>query len=71
MTMDASDLDKLTRREREVLSAVAQGKKAKEIAHESGRSIPTVHDLMKKARHRLGALTLPHAVAIATKEGLV
>ncbi|MGF1462954.1 MAG: helix-turn-helix transcriptional regulator [Maricaulaceae bacterium] len=62
---------RLSDRERDVLRATALGKRSKEIAFDLKLSEGTVHFHLKNARKRLGANTLPHAIALATRSGLL
>ena len=66
----------LTPRELDVLRLAARGMTDKEIAHELRRrdgadlSAHTVGHVMAAARHKLGACSRTHAVAIAVRSGV-
>jgi DNA-binding NarL/FixJ family response regulator len=62
---------KLTDREREVLSLLAQGLQHEQIAERLGISAETVRTHLKKASDRLGATTRTQAVATALRLGLI
>ncbi len=55
----------------DVLALVAQGWLAKQIAGDLRLTTWTVQDYFRQIRHRLGAHTLSHAVAIAFQNGLL
>ena len=61
----------LTPREREVLSWVAQGKSARDIAEILDISKRTVDEHVRGAVRKLGAMNRTHAVAIAVRGGTV
>ena len=61
----------LTPSQRGVLAAYAAGKQAKEIAADRGVSPRTVQSQMLKARARLKARTISHAIYIAVKAGMI
>ena len=61
----------LTPRQREVLSWVAQGKSAKEIAEILGITPRTVEKLMETVMRELGPANSTHAVAIALRNKLI
>jgi LuxR family quorum sensing-dependent transcriptional regulator len=61
----------LTPRERECLHWAAQGKTFQEISMILGISFGVVRQHLDKARLRLDAVNLTHAVAIAVAAGLV
>ena len=54
----------LTRRQLQVLVLVAQGGTSRTIAEELGIARDTVRTHAESMKHRLGARTLAHAVAI-------
>jgi DNA-binding CsgD family transcriptional regulator len=58
----------LTAREREVLSLLAEGLTAKQVADRLVLSLLTVRTHVRNAKERLGARTTPHAIAIALQE---
>jgi DNA-binding NarL/FixJ family response regulator len=62
---------KLTDREREVLSLLAEGLQHEQIAERLGISAETVRTHLKKASDRLGATTRTQAVATALRLGLI
>ena len=61
----------LSPRERDCLAYIADGLRTSDIAHRLGIANATVELHMRRARHRLGARTRDHAVAIAVRLGLV
>ena len=62
---------RLTRRQREILSLVAQGATDNEIACRLCLSSGYVSKQMKKIRRRLGACSRAHAVALALGLGIL
>lgn len=54
-------------REREILGALAQGLRDKEIAAQLGISIETVRTHVRNALRTLGAHTREHAVALVSR----
>jgi DNA-binding CsgD family transcriptional regulator len=58
----------LTSREHEILALLAKGLTANEIAARLFLSVLTVRTHIRNAKEKLGAQTLPHAVAIAVQE---
>jgi DNA-binding CsgD family transcriptional regulator len=54
-----------------VLTAIARGHTAKEVAHRIGISPHTAREHVKSLRRKLGAKTAAHAVAIALVEGVI
>jgi DNA-binding CsgD family transcriptional regulator len=58
----------LTAREREILSLLAEGLTAKQVADRLFLSLLTVRTHVRNAKERLGARTTPHAIAIALQE---
>lgn len=61
----------LTRREREALALVAQGRDDAEISATLGVAKTTAHYHVEAAKRRLGARTRAHAVALALTQGLL
>jgi DNA-binding NarL/FixJ family response regulator len=61
----------LTPHERRILGMVARGLTAPEIAGELQRAPGTIKDQEKKIRHKLGARSNAHAVAVALTEGIL
>jgi DNA-binding CsgD family transcriptional regulator len=61
----------LSKRQRLCLAASANGQSAKEIARIVGLTPRTVEFHLEEAKRRLNAETLPHAVALAVKQGLI
>jgi LuxR family quorum sensing-dependent transcriptional regulator len=61
----------LTPREREVLSWVAQGKSAGQIAEILHIAKRTVDEHVQTTVRKLGALNRTHAVVIALREGII
>lgn len=57
----------LSQREREVLAALGQGLRDKEIAARLGISIETVRTHIRNALRTLGAHTREHAVALLSR----
>jgi DNA-binding CsgD family transcriptional regulator len=62
---------KLTARELQCLSGIANGLMAEAIGHALGINFRTVEKHLASARLKLKAKTTAHAVAIATELGLV
>ena len=62
---------RLSRRERAVLDALAQGQATEEIAQALVLSPHTVRSHVKTAMRKLGARTRAHAVAIALSAGAI
>jgi DNA-binding NarL/FixJ family response regulator len=62
---------KLTQREVEVLSLLAEGLQHEEIGRRLGISSETVRTHLRKASNRLGAATRTQAVATALRRGLI
>lgn len=63
--------DIVTPREARVLTLLARGLTAREIAEEEGRALATIRHQIAHARHQLGATTTAQAVAIALEIGVV
>lgn len=61
----------LTPRQVEFLALSARGMQRSEIAETCYVAPMTVRDTLEEARSRLGARTLPHAVAIAVALGVL
>jgi len=57
--------------EREVLELFAEGMTVEEVAKERGRSPETVKTQLFKARAKLGAKNVTHAVALAIRKGVL
>lgn len=64
-------LDRLTEREREVLTLVAQGRSNTEIAHDLSVSLPTVKTHVSRILTKLEARDRTQLVVIAYESGLV
>ena len=62
---------RLTGRERDVLTLLAQGLQLEEIAARLGIGSETVRTHVRKASERLGAANRTHAVAIAIRRKLI
>lgn len=62
---------KLSSRETDVLTHLALGKNRSQAAYDLKISENTLRVYADSARHKLGALNLPHAVAIGVRRGLV
>jgi DNA-binding CsgD family transcriptional regulator len=62
---------RLTGRERDVLTLLAQGLQLEEIAARLGIGSETVRTHVRKAGERLGAANRTHAVAIAIRRKLI
>jgi DNA-binding NarL/FixJ family response regulator len=67
----ASDFDKLTQRERQVLAYIVQGKSNKEIAHMLGLSVNTVNVHRANLMQALGIHRTADLVVYAIRKGLV
>lgn len=61
----------LSMRELQALQSIAEGKTLREFAAEYGISNETAKDYIATARLKLGAVTTPHAVALACKAGVL
>lgn len=61
----------LTPEQRMLLTAVAHGVSHQQLARERGISRPAVSKALHRARLRLGAETVTHAVHLATRAGLI
>lgn len=62
---------KLSARETDVLTSLALGKNRSQAAYDLKISENTLRVYVDSARHKLGALNLPHAIAIGLKKGLI
>jgi DNA-binding NarL/FixJ family response regulator len=62
---------KLTARQRRVLCLIADGKTAKSIAREIGKSETTVLDYIERIKTNLGATNRTNAAVIALRNGLL
>lgn len=61
----------LTEQQRACLFAASSGMSAKEVARQIGLSPRTVQFHYDEARRRLGAVSLPHAIALAMRRGFI
>ncbi len=68
---DASPLDALTSRQREILQLIAEGKSTKEMAYMLNVSIKTVETHRAQIMQRLNVRDIPGLVRYAIKAGLV
>jgi len=64
-------INPLTQRERQCLAWISDGKTMQDIAQLLGVSSRGVKFHLDNARRNLAALTLPHAVALAFRQGLL
>lgn len=62
---------KLSDRERDVLRQISLGKNRAQVAYELNISENTIRVYLDSARHKLGALNIPHAVAIGIQRGII
>lgn len=71
--MNISNFQKtvLSSRELDVLRALSVGKNRAKIADELGVSENTIRVYIDSARHKLGALNTPHAIAVSISKGLL
>jgi DNA-binding CsgD family transcriptional regulator len=67
----ASDLPKLTPRERELLLRVADGYTAKEISEALGITVRTAETYMDTIINKLRARNRTHAVTLALRQKLI
>lgn len=67
----SADGARLTRRELEIVTAVAMGRRVNEIAGDLGIAPVTVHTHLRNAMRKLGARSQAQLVAIAFARGLV
>ena len=63
--------ERLTKRERDVLALLADGRTTAQVAVALSVSPHTVRSRVKSSLNKLGARTREHAVAIAIREGAV
>ena len=61
----------LTQRELSVLKIASEGRNTDEIARAPGLGMETVRSHLKKARRKLGARNMAHAVAEAMRQLLI
>lgn len=61
----------LSARERDALRLIADGLSRAQAAHRLGISENTFRVYVDSARHKLGALNIPHAVALAAYRGVI
>ena len=64
-------MTKLTPRQLETLEQIARGQSMNEAAHNLGVSRSWVEKSLAEARKRLNARTIPNAVYLAAKSGLI
>jgi DNA-binding CsgD family transcriptional regulator len=62
---------KLSPREVDALTALALGKNRSQAAYDLKISENTFRVYVDSARHKLGALNLPHAIALGVRQGLI
>ncbi|MGG7564653.1 helix-turn-helix transcriptional regulator [Rhodovulum sp. DZ06] len=67
----AGPTQKLSPRERDVLTMISAGRRRAQIADALGISESTLRVYIDSARHKLGALNTFHAVALAMKTGAI
>jgi DNA-binding NarL/FixJ family response regulator len=67
---DESPFSKLTERERQVLQLLAEGNSVKEIAHDLGLSVNTVHTHRQNLMDKLKLTNTAELVKLAIREGL-
>lgn len=61
----------LTPRETDILCRTADGMPQKTIAHQLGISPTMVANYTNRIKDKIGAITLPHAVALAIRQGII
>jgi DNA-binding CsgD family transcriptional regulator len=61
----------LSRRELEVLRVTSEGQSVKLAARSLGISAETIKDHRRMAMLKLGAASMPHAVALAMRKGVL
>jgi DNA-binding NarL/FixJ family response regulator len=61
----------LTKRQVEVVRLASIGLEIKEAARQTGLGIETIKTHRSAAMHKLGAKTMPQAVAIALRTGVI
>jgi DNA-binding CsgD family transcriptional regulator len=69
--MAQEGMQKLSPREKDVLTMISAGRRRAQIADSLNISENTLRVYIDSARHKLGALNMFHAVAIAVKTGVV
>lgn len=69
--LTAAQTIRLSPRELEALRLAADGLSMPEIAESTGRATETVKTQLARARSKLGARNVAHAVALAFRAGLV
>lgn len=62
---------KLSARESDVLKHIASGRSRSQVAHDLKISENTLRVYLDSARHKLGALNITHAAAIAVTRGII
>jgi LuxR family maltose regulon positive regulatory protein len=67
----SSAIATITSAEREILRALAQGKTAKEIAAQTGRSVHTVRTLSQRVIQKLDCSGRQQAILVAQRRGLI
>jgi DNA-binding NarL/FixJ family response regulator len=68
---EAGPLSELTLRQREILQQLAEGRSAKEVAHELHLSVKTVETHRRQIMERLQIFDLPGLVRFAIRSGLI
>ena len=68
---NGQQMSPLTQRERQCLAWISDGKTMQDIAELLGVTPRGVKFHLDNARRNLAALTLPHAVALALRQGLL
>jgi DNA-binding CsgD family transcriptional regulator len=63
--------EEVTPRQRELLAIYGNGFTLHEIADKIHLSYHTVRNTLDEAKERIGAKSLPHAVAIAIRDGII
>jgi DNA-binding CsgD family transcriptional regulator len=61
----------LSAREKDALTMIAAGRSRAQVAHDLQISENTLRVYIDSARHKLGALNIPHAVALAVHKGIL
>jgi DNA-binding CsgD family transcriptional regulator len=64
-------VQKLSPREKDVLTLISTGQRRAQVADSLKISESTLRVYIDSARHKLGALNVFHAVAIAVKTGII
>jgi len=62
---------KLSEKELQVFRATAEGLVCKEVASAMGISENNAKQIRNRAMHKLGGLTVPHAVLLACRAGIL